>query len=278
MGKYRRNALTFGAAPEDGANEGRAPLARYADDEGLPEVLREIARVAVHQELNQETLAKRLGVNSAAVLRHFRTKKNKGGPREQTIRNYAMALGLRPEYLLLVHSGKFEDANAKEAGHPNPARVSEGYWINEIRLAFERPLQWKNGTGEIVASYLRSLAETERRRYLGIFAIEWYRKNSSEESVAATYYALDAFVASAPPDLNLAQYRREFVAGEDRFVKLWEAVRPVFEVEEFDIIMALVRHLHQKLNIDIAPMESALSDAYFYTAWREGRYKKEHWQ
>ena len=156
--------------------------------------------------------------------------------------------------------------------------MSESYWINEIRLAFERPLQWKNGTGEIVASYLRSLPETERRRYLEIYAIEWYRKNSSEESVAASYYALDAFEAAAPPGLNLAQYRREFVAGEDRFVKLWEAVRPVFAVEDFDIMMALVRHLHQRQNIDIAAMESALNDADFYLAWREGRYKKEHWQ
>ena len=237
--------------------------------------MREVATLAMARNLTQDSLAKEwrtvVGgrINGGNISRHFTTKT----PQVETLRHYADVLEVKPEYLLLLNSGTFEDANALTAGHPDPGSASEGYWLNILCLAFESDT-YQNGTSDAVKEFLLALPVTERRnRYLKVFALAYYREEYLGESFLANRVAREVFERIAPQSLNLAGRRRS--PGEKRFVNLWGVLGDVLDPCEFDVLLALVRALHQKRGIDAAPLDAALDEDVLYNAWREGRYKRE---
>jgi hypothetical protein len=244
-------------------------LAAYAADVERPPVLREIATLAIARRFTQESLAKAWrdrgwGIGGGNVKRHFDTK----APHEDTVRRYADVLGVNPEYLLLLHSHKFEDANAVREQHHDPAGASERYWLRMMELRLQSN-EWQSGTDEVVATYLQRLNQGERRRYLEVFALAWYRDEYLGESFFPGRAALAAFEAIAPPELELAKRRRELVPGETRFLDLWTALRDVVDPDEFEVVLAVVRTMHKKHAIDVTPMDNVLNEDDLYRQWRE---------
>lgn len=244
------------------------------EHEAPTEVMREVAALAMARNLTQDSLATKWraivggSINGGNISRHFTTKT----PQVETLRHYADVLGVKPEYLLLLHSGTFEDANALAAGHPDPGSASAAYWLNILCLAFESDT-YQNGASDAVKESLLALPVTERNRYLKVFALAYYREKYLGESFLAIRAAQEAFERIAPPSLNLAGRRRN--PADRRFVNLWEVLGDVLDPCEFDVLLALVRALHQKRGIDAAPLDTALDEDVLYQAWREGRYKRE---
>jgi hypothetical protein len=228
--------------------------------------MKEIARLAVAQGFTQESLARKWGdgIRGGNIQRHFEAKK----PREDTLRRYADILGVKPEYLLLLHSHTFEDAATRAAHAPDPAGASERYWLDMLALGFQSD-EWQTGTDRVVREYLLSLPVIERRRYLESFALVWYREEYLGEPILSGRRAHDAFVVNAPPNLEL-QNRRQLPL-QKRFLNLWGELNEVLNLDEFDLVLALLREVHVKRGIDVAPMDTALNDDVLYRKWREER-------
>ncbi len=239
--------------------EDRDALWRYADDEILPGVLREIARLALARGFTQESLAKKLGSNSGGIHRHFRSR----APREGTLHDYAAALGIQLEYLLLLRHGRFVN------------KTTENKWLNNVGLVYQSD-QYTPEASEAIKRDLLALSEEKRFRCLGSFAIAWYRADYMGEAVLGLHEARAAFEAAAASEqLDTSRYRRNRVPGEDRFLKLWDAIGDVLFVHEFDVVLELVRALQLKRGIDPAPMDAKINEDPPYQAWREGRLERK---
>lgn len=254
-------------------------LRSYAIDAPHP-VMREVARLALEQSYTQESLAKRWtgGISGGNVQRHFQAKR----PREGTVRRYAEILGVTPEYLLLLHSHKFEHLGGPESLRDRDG-ISERGWMQLLALDYQTD-QYEDSTDVVLMERLLAMPEAERRRYLETFALEWYRGSYLRRDVHPGYAAREAFEAIASPDLKLLlqQRTRTRVPGELRFVRLWElfvnVLYPgddVIEPGDFDLLLAFVRALHEKRGIDVAPMDAALNDDDLYQQWREGRLQRK---
>jgi len=237
---YHRSPGPAAGDEDTGDSPRRSNALEHYREHAPSAAMREIARVAVSRGLRQESLAKLLGHQPAAIARHFASK----SPHEATVRKYADLLGVEPAYLTLV-SDEVISADQATKAHDRLSwsldRAAPDLVAGAIREF------WK---------YYHRLTPEARKKLLTAVAIANYRAEAAPNTLhyesgwpARIPWLVQELARNIQPDFDLKARLREGGPPTNLLYSIWQSALTFFSPEEAEVLVDVVRAMLRAKNI-----------------------------